>query len=67
MNFKYMPELNWIAGYPFGLAMIVLTLSRSLGSNGEVGSDPVKSFANIDFIAQPAPGSVGCRFLSRHL
>jgi magnesium transporter len=25
MNFKYMPELNWIAGYPFGLAMIVLS------------------------------------------
>jgi magnesium transporter len=25
MNFKYMPELNWMAGYPFGLAMIVLS------------------------------------------
>jgi magnesium transporter len=25
MNFKYMPELNWIAGYPFGLAMIVVS------------------------------------------
>jgi magnesium transporter len=25
MNFKYMPELNWISGYPFGLAMIVLS------------------------------------------
>jgi magnesium transporter len=25
MNFKYMPELNWAAGYPFGLAMIVLS------------------------------------------
>ena len=25
MNFKYMPELNWIGGYPFGLAMIVLS------------------------------------------
>ncbi len=25
MNFKYMPELNWVAGYPFGLAMIVLS------------------------------------------
>jgi magnesium transporter len=25
MNFKYMPELNWTAGYPFGLAMIVLS------------------------------------------
>ena len=25
MNFKYMPELNWIAGYPFGLAMIALS------------------------------------------
>jgi magnesium transporter len=26
MNFKYMPELNWIGGYPFGLAMIVLSV-----------------------------------------
>jgi magnesium transporter len=25
MNFKYMPELNWIGGYPFGLAMILLS------------------------------------------
>jgi len=25
MNFKYMPELNWIAGYPFGLVMIALS------------------------------------------
>ena len=25
MNFKYMPELNWTAGYPFGLAVIVLS------------------------------------------
>jgi magnesium transporter len=25
MNFKYMPELNWVAGYPFGLAIIVLS------------------------------------------
>jgi magnesium transporter len=25
MNFKYMPELNWVAGYPFGLAMIILS------------------------------------------
>jgi magnesium transporter len=25
MNFKYMPELDWIAGYPFGLALIVLS------------------------------------------
>jgi magnesium transporter len=25
MNFKYMPELNWIGGYPFGLAVIVLS------------------------------------------
>jgi magnesium transporter len=25
MNFKYMPELNWAYGYPFGLAMIVLS------------------------------------------
>jgi magnesium transporter len=25
MNFKYMPELNWIVGYPFGLAMIALS------------------------------------------
>jgi magnesium transporter len=25
MNFKYMPELNWIAGYPFGLAVIALS------------------------------------------
>jgi magnesium transporter len=25
MNFKHMPELDWIAGYPFGLAMIVLS------------------------------------------
>jgi magnesium transporter len=25
MNFRYMPELNWIGGYPFGLAMIALS------------------------------------------
>jgi magnesium transporter len=25
MNFKYMPELNWVGGYPFGLAMIALS------------------------------------------
>jgi magnesium transporter len=25
MNFKYIPELNWVAGYPFGLAMIALS------------------------------------------
>ena len=25
MNFKFMPELNWVWGYPFGLAMIVLS------------------------------------------
>jgi magnesium transporter len=25
MNFKYMPELNWIGGYPFGLAVILLS------------------------------------------
>ena len=25
MNFKFMPELNWVAGYPFGLAMIALS------------------------------------------
>jgi magnesium transporter len=25
MNFKYMPELNWIGGYPFGLTVIVLS------------------------------------------
>ena len=25
MNFKYMPELSWAAGYPFGLAMIALS------------------------------------------
>lgn len=25
MNFKYMPELNWPWGYPFGLAMVVLS------------------------------------------
>ncbi|MBV8683666.1 MAG: magnesium transporter CorA family protein, partial [Caulobacteraceae bacterium] len=25
MNFKYMPELNWPWGYPFGLAMVALS------------------------------------------
>jgi magnesium transporter len=25
MNFKYMPELNWVGGYPFGLTVIVLS------------------------------------------
>lgn len=25
MNFKFMPELNWTLGYPFGLAMVVLS------------------------------------------
>jgi magnesium transporter len=25
MNFKYMPELNWVWGYPFGLAVIALS------------------------------------------
>jgi magnesium transporter len=31
MNFKYMPELNWTGGYPFGLAMIVLSALIPLG------------------------------------
>jgi magnesium transporter len=26
MNFKFMPELNWTLGYPFGLAMVVLSV-----------------------------------------
>jgi magnesium transporter len=26
MNFKFMPELNWTFGYPFGLAMVVLSV-----------------------------------------
>ena len=26
MNFKTMPELNWAWGYPFGLAMIALSV-----------------------------------------
>ena len=25
MNFKFMPELGWELGYPFGLAMILLS------------------------------------------
>jgi len=25
MNFKFMPELNWAWGYPFGLAIIALS------------------------------------------
>ncbi len=25
MNFKYMPELNWVSGYPFGLTVIALS------------------------------------------
>jgi magnesium transporter len=25
MNFKFMPELNWEWGYPFALALIVLS------------------------------------------
>ena len=25
MNFKFMPELSWTWGYPFGLAMIALS------------------------------------------
>jgi len=25
MNFKYMPELNWVWGYPYDLAVIVVT------------------------------------------
>ena len=30
MNFKYMPELNWVGGYPFGLAMISSPLPELL-------------------------------------
>jgi magnesium transporter len=26
MNFKFMPELNWTLGYPFGLAMVLLSV-----------------------------------------
>ena len=26
MNFKYMPELNWTYGYPFALALVVITM-----------------------------------------
>jgi magnesium transporter len=25
MNFHFMPELNWAWGYPFGLALIVVS------------------------------------------
>ena len=25
MNFKYMPELNWVWGYPYAWALIVVT------------------------------------------
>jgi len=25
MNFEYMPELSWKVGYPFALALMVLT------------------------------------------
>jgi magnesium transporter len=25
MNFKFMPEYNWLYGYPFGLTLIVLS------------------------------------------
>ncbi len=31
MNFKFMPELNWAWGYPYGLAMIVVTALIPLG------------------------------------
>jgi magnesium transporter len=26
MNFKFMPELSWEFGYPFGLALVVLSV-----------------------------------------
>jgi magnesium transporter len=25
MNFEYMPELDWVLGYPFALTLMVLT------------------------------------------
>ena len=25
MNFKFMPELNWLAGYPFALCLMVIS------------------------------------------
>jgi hypothetical protein len=34
MNFKNMPELNWVWGYPFALFLIVL-----IGSSGRAGSN----------------------------
>ena len=30
MNFKYMPELDWLWGYPWGLALILLSASAPL-------------------------------------
>ena len=35
MNFKYMPELGWRYGYPYALALIVVsTVIRCCGSSG---------------------------------
>jgi magnesium transporter len=31
MNFKFMPELNWAWGYPFGLAIIALSALIPVG------------------------------------
>ena len=40
MNFKFMPELDWVGGYPFGLVMIALNaLIPLIWFNGEAGSD----------------------------
>jgi magnesium transporter len=25
MNFKHMPELNWLAGYPFAIALMIFS------------------------------------------
>lgn len=46
MNFKYMPELNWVACYPYGLALIALSaIFHWPGSNGATGSDCIAQSA----------------------
>jgi magnesium transporter len=30
MNFKFMPELSWSLGYPFALALVLLSIALPL-------------------------------------
>ena len=44
MNFDHMPELHWQLGYPFAIALMMCTASRSTYcSSAAAGSSPLSA------------------------